>query len=113
MIRRVVEGVFQRLIEWAAAALEKSSNQPILPHAVIVLNGSPHDIDPMEWDIDVATERLLESLKDTIFQNTILQKDAQFWRERDRQIEKVEDLLLAYYSSLQVSLPFAGQVPYC
>ena len=37
---RVIESVFERLIEWAAAALETSSNQPVLPSAIIALNAT-------------------------------------------------------------------------
>ena len=99
---RVIESVFQRLIEWAAAALEKSSNQPILPHAIIVLNACPQDDDPAKWDVDSATDSLLESLKDTVFKNPVLARYVEFWRQRGRQINKLEDLVSAYYFTCQV-----------
>ena len=55
----MVESVLQTLIEWAAAALEKSSNQPILPHVIIVLNASPPDIDPTKWVVVEITSRIV------------------------------------------------------
>jgi hypothetical protein len=110
--------VFERLVEWAAAALETSSNQPVLPHAIIVLNASENNVAPELWDVDVATERLLESLSHTVHQNVCFKKHAQLWGDRNRQIETVEQLMLSYYSSLRVSIRSSAQlnpllVSYC
>jgi uncharacterized Zn-finger protein len=102
--------VFERLVEWAAAALETSSNQPVLPHAIIVLNASENSINPELWDVDVATQRLLESLSHTVHQNVCFKKHAQLWGERNRQIETVEQLMLSYYSSLRVSIRSSAPV---
>lgn len=96
--------MFERLVEWAATALETSSNQPVLPHAVIALNASENDVDPELWDVDIATERLLESLSHTVHQNVCFQRHAQIWKDRNRRIETVEQLVLSYYSSLRVSV---------
>lgn len=104
MIIRVIESVFEKLVNWAAAALETSSNQPVLPHAIIALNASENDIDPVLWDPEIATAQLMESLSHTVKQNATFKKYAQFWRERNRQIETVEQLLRSYYSSAHVSV---------
>ena len=107
---RVVESVFEKLVNWATVALEKSSNQPVLPHAIIVLNASENDIESENWDIPTATSRLLESLSRTVFQNATFKKNAQFWRERHRQIETVEQLLCSYYRSIKVvRIPTSGR----
>lgn len=98
----VIESVFEKLVNWAAAALEKSSNQPVLPHAIIVFNASSNTIDERLWNVEIATTELMESLSRTVYHNTTFKKYAQFWRERNRQIETVEHLLLSYYSSVQV-----------
>ncbi len=90
---RVIESVFEKLVDWAAAALEKSSNQPVLPHAIIVLNASENDIDPELWDVETSTSRLFENLSRTVFQNATFKKYADFWRDRQRPIETVEQLL--------------------
>lgn len=102
MPTRVIESVFKNLAKWAAAALENSSNQPVLPHAIIVLNASENDIDPNLWDVTSATSELLTSLSRTVFKSPVLKKLAQFWRDRNRSIESVEQLLLSYYSSIKV-----------
>ncbi|KAL8723905.1 MAG: hypothetical protein Q9181_007090 [Wetmoreana brouardii] len=99
---RVIESVLEKLVTWAAAALEKSSNQPVLPHAVVVLNASENDIDPSLWDVDTATKKLLQSLSETVSQNAAFKKYTLFWKERNRNIRTVEELLLSYYSSFRV-----------
>lgn len=110
--------MFERLVEWADIALETSSNQPVLPHAIIALNASQNDIDPELWDVDAATERLLESLSHTVHQNVCFQKHAQIWKDRNKEIETVEQLMLSYYSSLRVSIVSSARlnslpVSYC
>ena len=107
---RVIEDVLEKLVTWAAAALEKSSNQPVLPHAVIVLNASPNDPDPEIWKVSSATARLLKSLSQTVSHNATFKKYAVFWRERSRNIRTVEELLLSYYSSVRVvRIPTIGR----
>lgn len=107
---RVIESVLERLVDWAAAALEKSSNQPVLPHAIIAFNASENDIAEGLWNVEYATEALLESLSRTVYHNATFKKYAQFWRERDRPIESVEQLLLSYYSSVRVvRIPTIGR----
>lgn len=98
----MIESVLEQLVTWAAAALEMSSNQPVLPHVIIALNASDIDIDEGQWNSDVATSSVLESLSRTVFKNATFKKYAQFWRERQRQIESVEQLIESYYSSIRV-----------
>jgi len=45
---------------------------------------------------------MLQSLSETVFQNEKFKKYARFWRERQRQIDSVKQLLLSYYSSVKV-----------
>lgn len=87
---------------WAVAALETSSNQPVLPHVIIALNASENNIDEELWDPEVATSTVLDSLSRTVFKNTTFKKHAQFWRERKRPIETVSQLIRSYYSSIKV-----------
>ena len=79
-----------------------SSNQPVLPHAVIALNASELSIDPTQWDVRLATKWLMNSVKGSITKNVKFKKHAQIWRNRGKQIDTVEDLLLSYYSSIRV-----------
>ena len=99
---RVIENTIEQLINWAAAALETSSNQPSLPHAIIVLNAFDNASDPNLWDVDASTIDLMERVSRAVHQNHNMRKFAEFWRERGRQIETVETLLLSYYSSVRV-----------
>ena len=92
----------EKLVLWAAAALEKSSNQPILPHAIIVLNAMSVDTETRLWDMEVTTMDIMDELARTIYSNPTFQKFAQFWRERERRIDSAGDLMLSYYSSLKV-----------
>lgn len=97
-------------MNWAAAALETSSNQPVLPCAIILLNASEDNINPELWDVRMATASLLKSLSRTVFKSPVFKKYAQFWRERHRRIETVEDLLLSFYSSISVvRIPTSGR----
>jgi hypothetical protein len=99
---RVIENVIEKLIEWAAAALEMSSNQPVLPHAVIVLNASELSIDPGQWHVSQATKWLMDAVRGSIDKNLKFKRHAQMWRSRGKRIATVEDLLLSYYSSVRV-----------
>lgn len=99
---RVIEVVIEQLIRWAAAALETSSNQPVLPHAIIVLNASENATDTELWDVDKSTAALMQSVCEALQQNHSLRKFAEFWRERNRPVGSIESLLLSYYSNVRV-----------
>jgi hypothetical protein len=99
---RAIELVVKQLIEWAAAALETTCNQPILPYAIIVLNASEHDINPLLWDVDFATNSLLESLAETVDRTPAFVEHAKFWRDRHKDIQSLKDLILCYYSDVRV-----------
>ncbi|KAL9618158.1 MAG: hypothetical protein Q9160_007108 [Pyrenula sp. 1 TL-2023] len=99
---RVIENTIEQLVRWAAAALETSSNQPVLPNAIIVLNAFENSSDASLWDVDNSTNDLMEKVRRAVHQNHGLRKFAEFWRERGKSIESVETLLLSYYSSVRV-----------
>ncbi|KAK8157183.1 hypothetical protein IWX90DRAFT_391173 [Phyllosticta citrichinensis] len=99
---RVVENVLEKLVAWAAAALEASSNQPVLPHAILALNAEDYNINDSLWEVEAATADMLKSLAKTVNQNRTFKQAAQYWLERDRKIETVEQLMLCYYGSIQV-----------
>ncbi|KAL4750029.1 hypothetical protein BDW72DRAFT_121271 [Aspergillus terricola var. indicus] len=99
---RVAENVIDQLIDWATAALEKSSNQPVLPHAIIVLNAAENSTDPRLWDIDESTDHLMESMNEAILRNHNLRARVEFWAPRQRRITSIRELLLSYYSDIRV-----------
>jgi hypothetical protein len=106
IIPRVIEPVLERLIEWAETALETSSNQPILPCAILVINASENSPDSDAWDLDISTRALLDSLAATVDQNVAFSKYAKIWRSRGRNIGSVEELFLCYFSSFKVGDSF-------
>ena len=50
------------LIDWASSSLEKSLNQPTLPHAVIALNAMDTKVDANEWDPVYMTKKLMSDV---------------------------------------------------
>ncbi|KAI9701837.1 MAG: hypothetical protein M1836_001181 [Candelina mexicana] len=107
---KTFENVVGILIEWASAALETSSNQPVLPHTIIALNASENSLDPAEWDVRYATRSLMSSIEEVVARNPKFHHFAQFWRDRGKKIRTVEDLLLSYYSTVRVvRIPTVGR----
>jgi hypothetical protein len=106
--------VLTKLIDWGAAAFERSLNQPNLPHCIIILNCSDATLDSSQWDSNNATEALLSTVRDAI--NYVegvprLRALADHWRKLGRDICSTEDLILCYYSSFRVlRLPADSQL---
>jgi hypothetical protein len=74
------------------------------------LNAIEINIAPELWDVEVATSGLLDSLAQTVQHNTCFRKFAQFWKDRNRHVETLKDLILCYYSSIQiVRIPAPGR----
>jgi len=101
-IHRVIEGVLEKMVEWASAALETASNQPILPYAIIVLNAAEEETQPELWDADTSTRSIFKSLAETVRKNLVFKRHARLWVERGRSIDTLEDLMLCYFSSIKV-----------
>ena len=105
--------VLTKLIDWGAAALERSINQPTLPHCIVTLNCSDAAIDASQWDTDSATRALLSTVRGAInFTEGVprFRALADHWRKLGRDICSTEDLILCYYSSFRVvRLPTGSQ----
>ncbi|KAI9741990.1 MAG: hypothetical protein M1834_000379 [Cirrosporium novae-zelandiae] len=101
-IASVIESVFETLLRWADEALEKSSNQPVLPHAVIALNGWNNCSRSEWWDVDSATDMLMTSVNKAIDQDPKLKPYADFWRSKGQKIDSLASLLFCYYSDVKV-----------
>ncbi|KAI2468208.1 hypothetical protein F4781DRAFT_399238 [Annulohypoxylon bovei var. microspora] len=93
--------VLDKLIKWGAASVDKSLNQPVLPHAIIVLNAT-EDVDEKEWDVTTATELLMSTIQGAIFREKALYEYVQIWRKRGKEIKSTEDLLKQYYASVTI-----------
>lgn len=96
-------------MDWAHAAIEKSTNQPVLPQVVIVLNASENSLDLDEWEVDFATAKLLSSIGHALSQ-PILKEYARKRSTAAREIRSPEDLLFSYYGSVRVvRIPTRGR----
>jgi hypothetical protein len=101
--------VLHKLIKWGAASIDKSINQPVLPHAIIVLNATDTNVDEKEWDIAKATQMLLSDISDAIQREPVLRQYAQTWHQRGRRVTTTKDLLECYYASINVvRIPYKG-----
>ena len=99
-----------KLIRWAAASFEKSLGQPALPHLIIALNATDLSIDPTQWDVKEATQKLLSDVESSIERIPALQAQLEEWRTKGRSIKTTKDLLECYYSSITVvRIPAKGR----
>jgi hypothetical protein len=102
--------VLSLLMSWASSSMEKSLNQPTLPHAVIALNATDIGIDSREWDSVHATKSLMAHVSSAILDNPTYRELADSWRNQGKQIRTMQDLLECYYSSITViRIPAKGR----
>jgi len=102
--------VLSKLLDWAAASLEKSLNQPHLPHAIIALNATEMNVDQREWDVDAATNSLLNESAGAITRDPRYKEFADHWRSKGKTIRSTRDLLECYYASVRVvRIPTKGR----
>ncbi|KAI9893877.1 MAG: hypothetical protein M1814_005430 [Vezdaea aestivalis] len=100
--RELFEKTLVQLLGWAELVVEKSLNQPALPHAIVVLNASSNRIDPARWDVDKATRRAMKDVQSAMKNNPDLLRYVQHWKRRGKEITEIEQLLSLYYSSFKV-----------
>ncbi|GAB1318162.1 FabD/lysophospholipase-like protein [Madurella fahalii] len=97
---RVIEQVFEKLVTWAVNAIEASANQPLLPHAIIVLN--KHEDFTMLGGSPAETSDILQDISHVIDLNETFSKWADYWRTRGKPISTLSDLIHCYYSSIKI-----------
>jgi hypothetical protein len=101
--------VLDKLISWGAASIDKSLNQPVLPHCIIVFNATEPNVDEKEWDVETATQMLMSDINGAITREPALQEYVQIWRKRGRHINSTKELLECYYASINViRIPYKG-----
>ncbi|OCL09871.1 hypothetical protein AOQ84DRAFT_220281 [Glonium stellatum] len=108
---RIFETVIsERLLYWAEASIDKSLNQPALPHIVIVINATQNQIEDEQWGTETATKKLLDDIKLSINRVARIQALAAKLKQVGKDIDTTEDLLLHYYSSVTVvRIPVKGR----
>jgi hypothetical protein len=94
--------VLHKLLDWAMKSLEKSLNQFVLPHAIIVLNAIDASIDEKQWDIAEATRTLFADVGRVLNRDGSFDEYKQFWGTRGKKIDSIKDLLESFYSSVTV-----------
>lgn len=82
--------------------MEKSVNQPTLPHAIIALNSTDMSVDKNEWDCNVATEKLLSTVSGAFLRDAQYKEYADLWTNKGKVIRSMKDLLECYYASVRV-----------
>lgn len=102
--------VLAKLLSWASASMEKSLNQPTLPHAVIALNATDMEVDPAEWESEHATKVLMSTVAGAIHRDSTYRGLADYWIGQGRRVNTMKDLLECYYSSVTVvRIPIKGR----
>ncbi|KAF2758985.1 hypothetical protein EJ05DRAFT_499409 [Pseudovirgaria hyperparasitica] len=103
--------VLSKLLGWASASMEKSLNQPTLPHAIIALNATDMEVDPREWEPEFATRTLMANVAGAIHRDSGYRQLADYWSSQEgRRINTTKDLLECYYSSVTVvRIPVKGR----
>lgn len=89
------------LFEWASYSIESSVNQAVLPQLIVVLNDSEPTLDDEEWDIESATKRQMDYVKDA-YKSKPLKPYSSKWAGRGKIIRSTEQLLMYYYASIRV-----------
>ncbi|KAK4217215.1 hypothetical protein QBC37DRAFT_438226 [Rhypophila decipiens] len=94
--------VLPLLVEWARSSIDKSINQPTLPHIVVALNATDNMVDANQWDTNFATTKLLEDVRESVNQVPDLQRTVEQLRYDGTAISTTKELLEFYYSSINV-----------
>ncbi|KAI1079978.1 hypothetical protein F5B20DRAFT_147122 [Whalleya microplaca] len=100
-LRSFESTVLDKLLQWGSAAIDKSLNQPVLPHVIIVINAS-ENIDENQWDVSTATNTLLTTIDGAVSREPALHDYVQTWKNRGKEINNTKDLLAQYYASVTV-----------
>lgn len=102
--------VLTQLVDWAAMSIDKSLNQPALPHVVIVANYTDTSIDDQQWNPEVATKGLLDDYQDSVHQVPALREKLEKLASLGKGIKTTKGLLEYYYSSVTVvRMPAKGR----
>jgi hypothetical protein len=91
-------------------SIDKSINQPTLPHVVIVANDTDTSIDDQQWDPVIATQGLLNDYENSVHQVPALKDILARLADVGKHIRTTKGLLEEYYSSVTVvRIPAKGR----
>lgn len=94
--------MLEKLLDWAASSIEKSLNQPTLPHVIVALNATEINIEEKQWDVQEATRILMSDIEGAISRVPKFREYVHIWRGRGKEIRTTKQLLECYYSSVTV-----------
>lgn len=100
----------QLLIDWAEKSIDKASNQPCLPHAIVVLNSAHPNAEENQWNPSHTTDSFLKSSsisgeRTGVFQDTVIKLE-----KLGISVHTTEDVLQYYYSSTTVvKIPYKSR----
>ncbi|KAL6917194.1 hypothetical protein FSST1_008689 [Fusarium sambucinum] len=98
-----LEDYILQLAQWGHSATVQAYNKPVLPGVIIGLINRDGQVDPQNYDLETAKISFFNksSLKD-IARDPKLHKYVEYWEENGQTIATAEELLLCYYSSIDV-----------
>ncbi|KAH7192830.1 uncharacterized protein B0J16DRAFT_394837 [Fusarium flagelliforme] len=109
-VRTFQTEVLTQLVDWAAMSIDKSLNQPTLPHVIIVANYTDASIDDQQWDPAVATKGLLDDYRHSVHQVPALKANLEKLASLGQDVKTTKELLEYYYSSVTVvRMPVKGR----
>ncbi|RGP77832.1 hypothetical protein FLONG3_4008 [Fusarium longipes] len=109
-VRTFQTEVLTQLVNWAAMSIDKSINQPTLPHVIIVANDTDTSIDDQQWDPIIATQGLLNDYENSVYQVPALKDILARLADVGKHITTTKGLLEEYYSSVTVvRIPAKGR----
>lgn len=94
--------MLHKLLDWALKSLEKSLNQFVLPHAIIVLNSVDDSVTNGRWDTTEATSKFFAGFDGILDRDDGFREYKQFWKNRGKTPKSLQDLLECFYSSVTV-----------
>ncbi|KAG9236159.1 hypothetical protein BJ875DRAFT_482583 [Amylocarpus encephaloides] len=99
---RTVENVIMMLLELGDKSIEHSTNQPALPHAIIVLNKTDNAFDVPQWEQQASTNWLFSGIDETIHNTAKFCRYLEKWERVNGRQLNTEQLLRCYYTTVQV-----------
>jgi hypothetical protein len=90
------------LLKWAENSIERSTNQPTLPHAIIVLNKAENNFPETYWDTNSANKWLFAGMDETLHNTARFRKYLDKWEAVKGKTLYTRELLQCYYTTIQV-----------
>lgn len=102
-VRSFESAVLGKLLKWASSSIEKSVNQPTLPHLIIVLNATEVVNKKDLWDTNQTTKEFMTDIAGAVQRDPDVRATALDWsRRKGHQIENTQELLKCFYSTTTV-----------